>query len=524
MKRIVTSVLGVLGFALLTAAVGVNLFLVPQLRVVPLDLDIVSDATTVSPDDQAGNRFPATLFDRCSIQGKKARTFDAHLTQQRRSRIVEPSNRRQATLQSAQTVRIDRIREADGKEVEPTMAKAGEPRKCTDALLTASIDRVSVNRKTAVPNGAVSSIQTEAAPPGTDPRTVSVEVKRQGFQYKFGFNVQKHDYLYFDLNTRQDTRARFVDEKKIDGLTVYHFVTEVPETDLADLETPQGEAALGTMVSMPAHWWGITGRGVKPGETLTMHRYAKATRHVWVEPKTGTIVDGREDQSQYFRFPDRSDNTPQAVRDFELTSLKATFQWEPTTVKAQAERAQEYVSKLRFGQTVLPLILGIAGLLSLLASAALLFFGRRSPDNEPTALAPSLIPESVTAAGAGPLGAATAAPDLATPATASPWSSDAPWQRVEYEATEVVYPEGYTVEQGYSTDQGYSTAQGYAEQGYPVEPAVTPHVASDAPRVWVPDAEQPPAGPSAEETTRWRYDESGRYVIDTGEDPDQPLR
>ena len=37
MKRIVTSVLGVLGFALLTAAVGVNLFLVPQLRVVPLD-------------------------------------------------------------------------------------------------------------------------------------------------------------------------------------------------------------------------------------------------------------------------------------------------------------------------------------------------------------------------------------------------------------------------------------------------------------------------------------------------------
>ena len=205
-------------------------------------------------------------------------------------------------------------------------------------------------------------------------------------------------------------------------------------------------------------------------------------------------------------------------------------------VKAQAERAQEYVSKLRFGQTVLPLILGIAGLLSLLAAGALLFFGRRSPDNEPTALAPSLIPESVTTARAGPLGAATAAPDLATPATASPWSSDAPWHRVEYEATEVAYPEGYTTEQGYSTEQGYtteqgyapeqgySTAQGYAEQGYPVEPAVTPHVASDAPRVWVPDAEQPPAGPSAEETTRWRYDESGRYVIDTGEDPDQPLR
>lgn len=431
MKRIVLSALAFLGFACLTAAIGTKLFLVPQLRVVPLDLDITSVATTVSPDNQAGNRFPATLFDRCSLRAKHARTFDAHLTQQRRSMVIEPSDRRQATIQSAQTVRIDRIREADGKEVEPTMAKAGEPRQCTDALLTASIDRVSVNRKTSVPNGAVNSIQTEAAPAGTDPKSVSVEAKRQGFQYKFGFDVKKREYLYYDLNTRQDTRARFVDEKVLNGVKVYQFVTEVPETDLADLETPQGEAALGTMVSMPAQWWGIKGKGVKPTETLTMHRYARSTRHVWVEPQTGTIVDGREDQYQYFKFPDQSEETPAPVREFEMPSLKATFQWSEETVNAQTTRASHYMKELRFGQTVLPLILGGAGIVFLLMWAGGLFLARRTGDDEPK-------PTGDDAAAAEAHNVTLAEP-MAQPIE-SGWGYDSPWREGDPAAPTTLEP------------------------------------------------------------------------------------
>lgn len=367
MRRIVLGALAILGFACLTAAVGTKLFLVPQLRVVPLDLDITTVATTVAPEGQAGDRFPATLFDRCSIKERTAKTFGAHLTQQRRSRIIEPSDRRQATIQSAQTVRIDHIREKDGKVVDPAMAKAGEERTCNDALLTASVDRVSVSRKTSVPNGAVNSIQTEAVADGDKVSDASVVAKRQGFQYKFGFNVKKRDYLYYDLTTREDTRVKFVDEKVINGVKTYHFVTEVPETDLSTLETPSGDAALGTMLTMPAHWWGITGKGVKPGDKISMHRYASSTRHVWVEPQTGTIVDGREDQNQYFKSPDQSEDTPKPVRDFTLTSLKATFQWTPDTVSAQAGRAQKYLNQLRFGQDVLPLILGGAGIVLLLA-------------------------------------------------------------------------------------------------------------------------------------------------------------
>ncbi len=164
MRRLWLVLPAFLGAACIAAAIAIPLFLVPQLRVVPLDLDITSVANTVPEDGSTGERFPAEIFDRCSVSQRKARVVDANLTQQRRSVIIEPSDRRQATVQSAQTVQIDRYRDAQGNETDPSMAAADAERKCDDGLLTANIDRVSVNRKTSVPNGTVSSLQLEAAP------------------------------------------------------------------------------------------------------------------------------------------------------------------------------------------------------------------------------------------------------------------------------------------------------------------------------------------------------------------------
>lgn len=381
MRRVWLALLAFLGVACITAAIAIPAFLVPQLRVVPLDLDITSVASTVPADGSAGERFPAVIFDRCSVSQPKARTLDAHLTQQRRSVIIEPSDKRQATLQSAQTVQIDRIRDADGKETDPPAPRADGDLKCDDGLLTATIDRVSVNRKTSVPNGTVSALQLEAAPEGVNVKDVSVQLPdRKGFQYKFGFNVKKRSYLYYDLNTRQDQPAKYVGEKTFNGVKTYEFVSEVPETDLSSLPNAQGEAALGTMLTMPAKWWGITGRGVKPDDKITMHRYASATRHVFVEPETGTIVNGREDQRQYFKSPDQSDGTPAPVRDFKLDALKATFQWADGTVNAQADRAHHYMNLLKLGGFWLPLILGIVGALLLLAWILIIWRTRNSAD------------------------------------------------------------------------------------------------------------------------------------------------
>ncbi|MGV9670713.1 DUF3068 domain-containing protein [Gordonia sp. NPDC003504] len=380
MKRVLPAVLAFLGVACISAAIAVPLWLVPQLKVVPLDLDITTNATSVSADGSPGDRFPAVIFDRCSVNESRARTLQAHLTQQRRSVIVDPSDRRQATVQAAQTVRIDRTRDANGDESVPPAPVSGGELECDDGLLTASIDKVSVNRKTSVPNGTVSSVQVEAAPEGVDPKDVSVQLtNRQGFQYKFPFNTKKRSYLYYDLNSRQDTEATFVGVETIDGVETYHFQTKVPEKDLSSLPNPQNEAALGTMLTMPARWWGISGRGVRPTQQVSMHRYATVTRDLWVEPQTGTIVDGREDQHQYFRSPYQDDeSTPAAVREFRLDALKTTFEFTDATVSEQAGKASGYKDEIRLGGFWLPLILGIVGAVLLLAAVLLFLRGRRA--------------------------------------------------------------------------------------------------------------------------------------------------
>ncbi|WP_347957232.1 porin PorA family protein [Gordonia aichiensis] len=378
MKRVALALPALLGIACIAAAIAIPTYLVPKLRVVPLDLDITSVATSVPADGQAGDRFPAVIFDRCSVTKPKAAQFSAHLTQQRRSVIVDPSDANQATLQSGQTVQVDRIRDAAGKERDLTMASSNADRKCDDALLTATVDRVSVNRQTSVPNGVVSSLQLEAVPEGGNVDEASVRLDdRKGFQYKFGFDVQKRDYYYYDTNTRQDAIAKFVEEKTIDGVKTYHFVADVPETDLSNLPNPAGEAPLGTILNMPAKWWGIKGKGVKANDIVTMHRYGQATRHVYVEPQTGTILYGMEDQEQYFKSPDDSAENPRAIRDFRMDALKGRFEWSQETVAHQADRAKGYMNQLRWGGTIAPIILGVVGVLLLLAWAALLWLGRR---------------------------------------------------------------------------------------------------------------------------------------------------
>lgn len=434
MKRVLSGLLAFLGVACITAAIAIPLGLVSQLKVVPLDLDITSDSTTVAADGSPGERYPAVIFDRCSVSQSKARTLQAHLTQQRRSVIVDPSDSRSATVQSAQTVRIDRTRTADGDETTPQAPAATGDLKCNDGLLTASIDRVSVNRKSSVPDGKVNSLQLEAIPEGGTAKDVSVEPEsRKGFQYKFPFDTKKQQYYYYDLNTRQDTVVNFVGEQTIDGVLTYHFKTEVPETDLSNLPNAQNEAALGTMLSMPARWWGITGRGIKPTDQITMHRYAAATREVWVEPQTGTIINGREAQHQYFRSPDKDDeSTAEPIRNFQMDALKATFQWTDSTVAGQADKAKHYTGLLKLGNLWLPLILGIVGALLVLAWLVLFLRGRRRNDDEPADTTPVSGPTDgntvrLDKSGSGPATGAGAAAGAgaATAVIAGSRSSDA---------------------------------------------------------------------------------------------------
>jgi len=378
-KKFLAPALIFFGIALVTAAIAVPLWLVPKLKVVPLDLDITSVATSVPAGLTDDNNTPARVFNRCSISEPRAEVFDAHLTQQRRSIIINPSDSDQATLQSGQTVIIDLIRDGD-ETYKPTAEPVNEKRTCEDAVLTSNVDVVSLDRDTSKPNGNIARIHTIEAPKGTvtiDGTDNFVEAPREGYQYKFGFDVKKSDQTYYDANTRQDVPAKFVEEEKINGLTAYHFVSDVPEVDQVTLPTPNGQPALGTSLEKPASWWGI--KRVPAYALVVMDRFAESTRHVWVEPQTGTILKGLEEQHQYFKSPGWEDPDLAApIRDFRMDAFSATMQWEETTVERQSDKASGYVDQLRLGGVIVPAIIGVVGGLMFIAGVVLLV--RRRPD------------------------------------------------------------------------------------------------------------------------------------------------
>lgn len=465
MRRLGMALLAFFGIACIAAAITIPTYLVPKLKVVPLDLDITSDSTSIAALNNTGERFPAVIFDRCSVSEDRAKLLTVSLKQQRRSVVVDPSDADQATIQAAQSVLVDRIREENGEEVHPTVAPADSERTCRDGLLTANIDRVSLDRKTSAPNGVISSLQMEADPEGVPVEDVSVRLDdRKGFQYKFGFDVQKQDYYYYDLNTRADAVAKFVEETTINGLKVYHFRADVPETDISNLPNPQGEAPLGTILTMPAEWWGITGQGVRPNTPVTMHRHAAAVRNVWVEPVTGTIVDGYEEQHQYFKSPEGTEDLPEAITGFQMDALKANFKLTDQTVSEQTDRAKEYVNLLKWGGTYVPIILGVLGALLLILWGWLTFRGRDddgtgndaprggAPTGDEAAEPVYTTPEAPTEvlgtdtsgspAGRGPGATASAAAGGAALSADEYWAPETPTttaERVDTEADTIVF-------------------------------------------------------------------------------------
>jgi hypothetical protein len=375
LKRYAGTLLLFLGAALVTAAIAVPTVLVPKLKVVPLDLDITTIAESVPAGLTDNDALPARVFDRCSINDPHLRVYNAHLTQQRRTVVVDPSSSDQVTLQSGQTVLIDRIAE-DGGVVDLSVQPHSSKRDCNDGLLASSVDLVSIDRGSSKPNGQTHRLHTAEGDNGVATRDGDhnwIDAPRSGFQYHFGFDLEPGEtYPYYDANSRTDQPARFVSETEVKGIKTYEFVSDVPEVDQTQLQTPSGLPALGSSVEMPARWWGIAGPGVDPDQPVLMHRYGKATRQVWVEPETGTVLFGQEQQHQYFRSPKADDpSVPAAIRDFQVDALNMTMAWTDATVGQQSSKAERYLSQLRLGTVWAPVATGCVGVILLLGGTSI---------------------------------------------------------------------------------------------------------------------------------------------------------
>ncbi|NDU77896.1 DUF3068 domain-containing protein, partial [Actinomadura sp. DSM 109109] len=102
-------------------------------------------------------------------------------------------------------------------------------------------------------------------------------------------NVEKKDYPFYDMTTRQTAPMQFNAVEKVHGLTTYRFTQTIPLTKTAALDAKMPPDMLG----LPAD-----------AGNQRVDRYAEAYNTVWVDPRTGIPVKHRDNIRSTVRTAD----------------------------------------------------------------------------------------------------------------------------------------------------------------------------------------------------------------------------
>lgn len=330
MRRVIGFVLLGLGVFALALGLLLRFYAYPRLAKAPLDVDTVSVAT--------GSGITALVFVEKDGATLPEIRDDLDLTATRwvKGDLTQPEVVENGDL--AVWIEAVEIVDQDGNRV-----KATERELCVD-------------RHT---NEAHTPCTTQYIISRVDPRTFvpvrDTGVAQPGLNLKFPFDTEARDYEMFDLSIRDKFTVRFDGEDEIDGLGVYRFVQDIPATKIESRTVP------GTMVG-----------NTEP--TVDVDLYYQNRRTMWVEPVTGQIIRGEEQQRQELREPGASAGSGTVVFD-------GTLRFNDETVNKNVEEAKANKSKLWLLIT-LPIILWIAGGMMLLAALVLLLPRRGGSDGE----------------------------------------------------------------------------------------------------------------------------------------------
>lgn len=347
------------GAFLLAVTIALPTLLVGGFRTIPLSTDFTTVATA---DD-------ATIFDRCSLETRSARAVDADLVRQQRVVAVQPSDEHRVTLQAGTSIQAQALR-IDGHEVDPGDPRPGvdpggsqadDPAQpCNDATVNAIKDRVTLDRKNALPRLAArgaSEIQYDSG------QAAVLVPDRRGVTYLLPFDTEPADREFFDAVTRTTVPLVYDGDTEVHGRDVDRFRAEVPDTDLARAALGR---PVGTNVSItrPASWFGV-GDTSRP---LTANLHHRSSWDLAVDPRTGTIVDATITVDEVYRFPD---GTPGVPADFELPHLRATFSYDEDTQTRMTDLADDLASPILIWGRLVPIGTAILGVVALAAGLVL---------------------------------------------------------------------------------------------------------------------------------------------------------
>ena len=211
-------------------------------------------------------------------------------------------------------------------------------------------------------------------------------VEQRGYLgYVFPIGTQKQTYDVFDTSLGQPVPFTYSGTTTIHGIQAYQFVENVAPVQVGTLTVP------GSIVGLSA-------------ATVTLPQYYQIHLIYYVDPETGALIDVNEHQTMSLRNPGTG---AQALLLFDA-DLIAT----PASVSNIVALDSSGRNKLNLLETILPLVLGIAGGVALVAGIILARKSRDEMAAEPVGASP----ESANAAAAEATGSAE--PAVSAPAEA----------------------------------------------------------------------------------------------------------
>jgi hypothetical protein len=293
--RTVSLIVVGLGAFALVAALCVRLILAPDLVKLPLDQEAQPEATASD----------LTMFDFATMD--EASGLDAVVLQKV---VGEPG--------------------AEGAGDDLAVWNFGSTIQTADGtLLDESSYRVCLDRRTAASDADCPSASVDGKPDATI----------DGLTLTFPFHTEQRDYDLFNLTAAASFPATFEGVEELDGLEVYRFEQQIPETVVEQKEVP------GAMAGQP-----------DDGSVDADFVYTN-TRTLWVEPTSGVIVTAQETPLIVIRGPEGNTG---------VTWLSASFAATDETLGDGLDRARDTRAQITLIESTLPLALAGLGVLLLI--------------------------------------------------------------------------------------------------------------------------------------------------------------
>lgn len=213
--------------------------------------------------------------------------------------------------------------------------------------LSATHDRVAFDRHTAEVIDCCGNFTATTADLDSGEEERDEQTPIVGLYYKLPFNAEKKTYQFWDGALKDATDLEYRGTESIQGVTVYRYEQVIEPTDVGDIDAP-------------ASIFGIDEEG-----DITLDRIYANTRTLWVEPETGVIFRGQEEQD--------------VVAEYEgeqvATLTNALVGYNDETIDDRVDEYASLSTQLKIVRVWVPLIGGVLGGLLLIIGLALMARG-----------------------------------------------------------------------------------------------------------------------------------------------------